>query len=217
MRDKIHRLLGHDDSPERRRAVRWPGQLPLTLQWAQGSRMVEVADFNAQGLRFEGGGGLPSGLHSGQTVELQRSTDEGALARLVWLRTRGKEQWSGAVLFDKSDRDNWVQRLIAEQQMRPNHRAAVRVSTDYPVVARAAGENLDMRILDLSVQGARLEAPRSVAPGQFLELFLFGGTISAEVRRLVQIRDCYQLGVRFQAQAAEAEQLRNWVDRLRNV
>lgn len=217
--ETYRRLLGkaRAEGSDRRRAVRWAQQLPIQLILGRLDWSAEVQDLNAQGLRFEVRGILPPEFSPGQwlQVTLPQFRDESVQAKLVWVRQHEPGGWSGAVLFAKKSQ-TWVQLLLGAESRSdiPQNRSALRVEVDCPVIARLEDLEWTMQLLDLSVQGARLQSPQALEAGQWILLNLFEVSVQAEVRRVIWLKDVCQVGVRFFSDPQQTTGLKDLVVQL---
>jgi hypothetical protein len=80
-------------------------------------------------------------------------------------------------------------------------RQDARVPTDEPArmkVLQPLGPNTEIRVLDVSRSGLKIEVPEFLAPGTVIQIHMKAAIAFAEVRFCTVRGDAFQAGVRFQ-------------------
>jgi hypothetical protein len=81
----------------------------------------------------------------------------------------------------------------------PERRKIDRFASDDPAVIKliypAVSDSFSARILDMSVDGYRIETPRLIEPGTTVEIILERAIAIAEVRHCNRVGDAYHAGV----------------------
>lgn len=216
MRGYFLRLFGIPpwDGSERRQRVRWPSQLQVTLKSPGHTFTGVVKDLSSNGMRLqiEGPGVLKKGMkvsviHPGP---LPPGTSSVVQGKLIWLKEYSEELRMAALVLPS--RDTWVEALCPAREEQA--RGKIRVRAEWLVPAEIEGQQEELRMRDLSVEGARLELGHPLEPGQRIVLRLYGIPVESEVRRCMPAGHRFQIGVRFLAAEEQLEKIRELVKKL---
>jgi hypothetical protein len=225
MLELLQKLLGKPvppdwDGTERRKTLRARCSVDVQLAAAGLDLAARVTEVGPTGLRIESRAGAPARLKPGAAVSVQAPGHSGSpvVGKIVWIRAKSPTGFSLAVRIDtrKPLDSTWAKPVLQEAvRSEPRQkRRFIRVRADWIVEGTYEGQELEMRVRDLSVTGARLESRDPLQVGRPVLLKMANMMVEAEVRQVSQRELNYLIGVRFQAHQPQAEQMLQLVRKL---
>lgn len=224
MLELLQKLLGKPvpdwDGMERRKTLRARCSVEVQVSCGGVQLQARVTELGPHGLRIESRAQAGPKLKPGATVNIQAGPDGGApvSGKIVWIRAKSPSGFSLAVRLDprKPLDGTWAKPVLQEAvRSEPRQkRRFIRVRADWIVEGTYEEQQLEMRVRDLSVTGARLECRAPLQVGRPLLLKMANMMVEAEVRQVSQRELNYLIGVRFQAHQPHAEQMLQLVRKL---
>lgn len=219
--DWLRKLLGKAESwdgSDRRSALRVPCVFEVQVTGARCSFLGKSKDIGPTGIRIEARGAFPDSLKPKLAIQIKHLSApmdcdrDVVTAQVAWVRRKNAGLYQFAATFQEdieSLRRSWVRSVLAKAIKQPpkQKRRYLRVRCERMVAAFLNGEVVEVKLRDLSVQGARLEVLREVSQKDSLALRLEQMKVACEIRRVARANGVYVVGVNFQPDPAQAKKL----------